>query len=324
MAQSQQTLRTLKSIPLENYVPDGGHVRSDLMPKLGTMARSEFSVDFELMCEVHDGYDAGDEDKASLPVIRVVPRPDDLKRQFLGSNVLPEDTNGQRRHEDEDSVPLLTSIGSASSGDQFADVFTTNETHEIALRGTLQAQIYGVTPGIEGLRSSKSEFKAHHFLTVKSGTSRTNMALSRKRANCVWWEIRAANKEDGVGDSFTLSASKDVSKLKMAIENAADDSSGRATLMFCSTADEGMFSDSIYPADYDKLLLLRTYNNLEDLEDRDMRPFYTKQGIMRIFKKMDADKGGVQLSKLFPRKTADENSTRKTLAKNWNISNFPE
>ena len=69
------------------------------------------------------------------------------------------------------------------------------------------------------------------------------------------------------------------------------------------------------------LLLLRTYN---DLEDRDMRPFYTKEGIMPIFKKMDADKGGIQLSKLFPRETVDENSTRKILAKNWNISNFPE
>lgn len=178
---------------------------------------------------------------------------------------------------------------------------------------------------------------------------------------------------------------KNDSELEMAIKDAADDLSGRATLMFCSTADEGMLSDPIYPVDYNKvvsvsatdrwghstsktmrakgvdiripgenieavgpayigtvtptvsgssvattlaagiaslaLLLLRTYN---DLEDRDMKPFYTKQGIMRIFKKMDADKGGIQLSKLFPRETAEESSTRKTLAKNWNISNFPE
>lgn len=44
---------------------------------------------------------------------------------------------------------------------------------------------------------------------------------------------------------------------------------------------------------------------------------------MRVFKKMDADKGGIQLGKLFPRETVDEKSTCETLAKNWNISNFP-
>ncbi|KAF1808003.1 hypothetical protein P152DRAFT_406335 [Eremomyces bilateralis CBS 781.70] len=208
MTQSEQTLRTLKSFPLENYVPDAAHVRSDLMPKLGTIVRSEFSVDFELVYEVHGDYDTGDEDNASLLVVRVVPRPDDLKRQFLWFNVtltvLPDETKGQRRDEHEDSVPLLASIEPASSGDQFADVFTTNETRETALKGTLQAQIYGVIPGIEGSRSSKSEFKAHHLLRVKSGTDRTNMALSRKRANRVWWEVRAANEGDGIGDSFTV------------------------------------------------------------------------------------------------------------------------
>lgn len=43
--------------------------------------------------------------------------------------------------------------------------------------------------------------------------------------------------------------------LKKAIEiTAANDSSGRATLMFCSTADEGVYSDPIYPVDHGKMV----------------------------------------------------------------------
>lgn len=208
MAQSQQMIRKLKSFDTEIYTPGSAQVRDDALPTLETIIGSGFAVDFDLVYEVHGGYDTGDEDNASLLVVRVVPRPDDLKRQFLWLKVtltvLPDGVKGQRGHEDEYNVPLLTSMEPASGGDQFADVFTTNESRETALKGTLQAQIWGVTPGAESSRTSKSEFKAHHLLRVKSRRDSTYMALSKKSFNRVWWEIHAANKEDGIGDSFTV------------------------------------------------------------------------------------------------------------------------
>lgn len=202
----------------------------------------------------------------------------------------------------------------------------------------------------------------------------------------LWQAIKWAleQKVDIISMSWTTRTSD--KHLERAVYEAADDSSGRATLMFCSTADEGMYSDNIYPADYDKkvvrvsatdrwghltskshgpkavniqipgenieavgpayigsvmphvsgssvatalaagiaslaLLLLRTYNNADD---RTMRRFYTKEGIMRVFNQMDADKGGIQLSKLFPLNMDKESTVHDTLQRNWSIENFPE
>jgi hypothetical protein len=209
MAHSQQIVRTLQSFPLENYVPDGLKIKKAALPeRLVITKKSKFSVDFELVYEVHGGYDMGDEDNASLLVIRVVPRPDDLKRQFVWFKVtltvLPEERKGQRTDEDKDSGPLLASFEPASSGDEFVDVFTENETRETALKGNLQVQMFGVTPGVEASMRHKCEFKTHHLLRIKSGTDRTNMALSERKVNRVWWELRAADPKDGIGDSFTV------------------------------------------------------------------------------------------------------------------------
>ncbi len=210
MAPSQQAIRTIRSICLEDFDPDSGQVRDDLPPKLGTITKSSFSVDFELVYEVHGGYNKGEEDNASLLVIRLVPKPDDLKRQFAWFRatltVLSEKIDDLDTVCD-DQIPTIISTEPASRGEQFADVFTTNETRENTFKASLQAQVQAITPGVEASRSSKSDFKQHHLLKVKSGTGRagrTILALSRKAANQAWWEVRAANEKDGTGDSLTV------------------------------------------------------------------------------------------------------------------------
>lgn len=171
--------------------------------------------------------------------------------------------------------------------------------------------------------------------------------------------------------------------LQAAISDASNPNSNkRPTLMFCSTADEGVYSETIYPADYGNnvvkvsatdrwgrlsaksqstqpvdiqipgenieavgpayigsvlptvsgssvatalaagiaslaLLLLRTYNKLEA---REVNKIYSKEGIMKVFKKMEADKAGIQLHNLFPREITNE--TKEQLAKDWKVSNF--
>lgn len=157
--------------------------------------------------------------------------------------------------------------------------------------------------------------------------------------------------------------------------------------MFCSTADEGIYSGPVYPADYDNtvsvaatdmyghlqatssggvnilvpgdnvsadgpsymekytsgtvsgssvatasaagiaslaLLLLKTFNQKEEKEFRD---FYTKNGIMKVFNKMqsDSDLTGIQLSGLFPGGGEDEDKMfhiGDLLHNAWQISKF--
>lgn len=206
MAQSQQILKTLPSFSLETYLdPELKRKKGNVPTKLTAVKNSRFSVDFQLLYEVHGGYDPGDEDNASLLVIRVIPRPDDIERQFISFkltlDVLPE---GRRRDENKDSGPLLASFEPASSGDQFFDVYTVTHTRETARKGNLQAQMYGAGAGAEVARMDRSEFKTHHYLRVTSGTDRTNMSLSGEWFNRVWWNIHAAKQGDGIGDSFTV------------------------------------------------------------------------------------------------------------------------
>ncbi|KAL4937618.1 hypothetical protein BDV06DRAFT_215742 [Aspergillus oleicola] len=70
------------------------------------------------------------------------------------------------------------------------------------------------------------------------------------------------------------------------------------------------------------LLLLRTYN---DIDEEALWPFYTKNGIMRIFSQMDAGKGALQIQNLFPRQKMDPSSLdAAAMASKWKIKNFLE
>ncbi|KAJ5657424.1 subtilisin-like protein [Penicillium longicatenatum] len=177
--------------------------------------------------------------------------------------------------------------------------------------------------------------------------------------------------------SMSWTTTKEHEGLKNAVRQAAYSGNRRATLMFCSTADEGAFSGTIYPVHYKDhvirvsatddwgfqtsqskgdspadvlvpgekaqaggpgyigntqdtvsgssvatalaaglaslaLLLLRTRNG----EDKRMREFYTKLGMMKVFNKMRAEENGVlKLSTLFP---IAENPDMAL----WDIENF--
>ncbi|GES57672.1 hypothetical protein ATEIFO6365_0001096100 [Aspergillus terreus] len=69
------------------------------------------------------------------------------------------------------------------------------------------------------------------------------------------------------------------------------------------------------------LLLLQTYN---DCSKGELSSFYTRDGIMRVFDRMDASKGGLQLQQLFPRDPVEPSNIHGTMASTWKIKNFPE
>jgi hypothetical protein len=179
---------------------------------------------------------------------------------------------------------------------------------------------------------------------------------------------------------------KEKTLLETAIANAfsATYEGQRQTLVFASTADEGTYSGSVYPADYPNvisvsatdhyghltpktagpkeahiqipgekitaygpvyiprgsegntatgssvatalaagiaslaLILLQTFNVDERAMTRaEMNKFYTREGILRVFNKMNSKTMGIQLDKLFPNEV-----DAKTLHELWNKDNF--
>lgn len=212
-------------------------------------------------------------------------------------------------------------------------------------------------------------------------------------ARAIDWAVE--QRVDIISISWTLKQQDD--KLKVAVERAAK----MKTLIFCSTPDEGVYSEA-WPVGWREhvlsvsatdswghmttktagadpvdiqipgenmhaagpsyiattpptvsgssvatalaagiaslaLLLLRTFNpnlskrdrqSTEDSDDRggrgEMDNFYTKEGIMRVFRQMGAPKTALQLSKLFPNESMDDYKILETLATKWNESNFPK
>ncbi|CRG83434.1 Serine/threonine-protein kinase smg-1 [Talaromyces islandicus] len=71
------------------------------------------------------------------------------------------------------------------------------------------------------------------------------------------------------------------------------------------------------------LLLLRAYNHVE--EDEAFWRFYTRNGIMGVFNRMDASKGALQVQHLFPSHPVDPSTLDAgAMSEKWNIRNFPE
>lgn len=200
-------------------------------------------------------------------------------------------------------------------------------------------------------------------------------------AEAIDWAVE--QKVDIISISWTLKQPDE--KLKKAIDRAI----ARPTLIFCSTPDEGVYSQA-WPVGYRNevlsvsatdhfghlttktagtepvdiqipgeniraagpayignvlptvsgssvatalaagiaslaLLLLRTFNpELGAPGHNEMKEFYTKKGIMRVFRGMGADKAAIKLSKLFPDEATDESKTLEKLAEYWNVNNLPD
>jgi Subtilase family len=217
---------------------------------------------------------------------------------------------------------------------------------------------------------------------AKSLPSATSFDTSSwRREQAVEWAIE--QKVDVISISWVTK--QDNRKLREAIKKAVanNDPERRPILVFCSTADEGIYSGPVYPANHDgtvsvaaadryghlqptspggvnilvpgdnvaadgpsylekyttgtvsgssvatasaagiaslALLLLKTFNKCEE---RDFRDFYTRDGIMRVFNKMqgNSELTGIQLAGLFPERS---NEHGKMLHNTWQLSKFPE
>ncbi|KAI1491853.1 hypothetical protein F5X96DRAFT_629727 [Biscogniauxia mediterranea] len=206
--------------------------------------------------------------------------------------------------------------------------------------------------------------------------------LPEHAAEAIKWCLE--QNVDVISISWVIKTPDDV--LKTAISKAVKDAGrSRRTLVFCSTADEGVYSGSVYPANYEgldvvsvaatdpygnlrppsdgrvnilvpgedieadgpsymsknvsrtvsgssvatalaagiaslALLMLQTFNDSSEGDNEEkLKEFYTKEGIMKVFKKMNSGSTGVQLANLFPNGV---NSDWRKLEEKWRLSNF--
>ncbi|KAL1615283.1 hypothetical protein SLS56_011864 [Neofusicoccum ribis] len=69
-------------LPMHDYVPDGGQVKSDLPERLALISRSKFTVSVARIYEVHGNFEPTTKGDTSLVVLKVAPRLADSKRCF--------------------------------------------------------------------------------------------------------------------------------------------------------------------------------------------------------------------------------------------------
>ncbi|KAL4923525.1 uncharacterized protein BDV17DRAFT_237241 [Aspergillus undulatus] len=198
------------TLTLDDYDPASGQVKSDLPDEHARIEGSNFSVKFQMLYEVHGDYkSASAHEDASLLVIRMIPFSHDPKEHLVSFKatftILPDEQQQQQQGSvDWSQAPILTSYEPSSGGAQHIKVLTTNETLEQAFEGALQFEGFGVSPGVKGSRTRRTEYDKHHMLQIESGAHRTG-SIPVVKHNTVWWRIQAADvKGAGIGDNFTV------------------------------------------------------------------------------------------------------------------------
>ncbi|KAI5861310.1 hypothetical protein GGS23DRAFT_145793 [Durotheca rogersii] len=157
----------------------------------------EVLVDYRILYEVHGSFDPWDTDNASLVVIAIDPFPTDRGRQFLRLSVrvsalaVPDENvqgDGARRND----VVRIEAF-EPSSREQPVYVWATNEARR---------SLASLQPGASREKPSTahtSKPERTHMLRVKSGWETANNGYGYAS-----WEVSAAEKARGIGDSFTV------------------------------------------------------------------------------------------------------------------------
>lgn len=201
------------SLQLEEHTENSATLRTDIAHHIGTAKGLGFFVDFKLVYEVHGSFDPSDTSNASLLVIRIVPFPKDIEKQFLWfkvklsvlSTANPRAADDDDDDDDEENMLQLKSFEPASQGEDFIDVYTTNESRERMAQLSGQVPIaQAATVGGQITSTNKSEFQRTHLLRVKGREEQSHSDLPRNVFNQAAWNIHAANEQQGIGDSFTV------------------------------------------------------------------------------------------------------------------------
>jgi hypothetical protein len=194
---------------LDDWNPDAAAVKSDSDQYLTTIPSRGFSVEFQIVHEIHGKYERNIqiEDNASLLVIRIIPRPKVSSNRILWFEVKlavrtylePDDYDAAMGND-----PEIIAYEPAPKGSVNYDDYTVKVTDEATSKTTLSIAppVGGVTGSEEFSKSRSKEYSVRTLHELKSGRDKSDLSMSRP--NRAWWDVTAANQQDGIGDSLTV------------------------------------------------------------------------------------------------------------------------
>lgn len=191
---------TEQEFSFNNYTEDSGELKSDLPEILGTFADSTNTVSFQRLHEVHGSYEPKSNISATLLVLRVIPkakggRPFKYFRvQLTFNNVAGSDPD--------DEPPSIFAYEPAQQGTQYISEIYTKVTKERNIEESLSAEQFGGGLSISASQKNAEEFQRRKLHTLDAGTDSDKM--TSRTQNIVWWELKAAEESNGVGDQLDI------------------------------------------------------------------------------------------------------------------------
>ena len=183
-----------------DYTEGSGELKSDLPEILGNLADRTYRVSFQRLHEVHGTYEPDSNIDATLLVLRVIPKAKDgrpfkyFRVQLTFNNVAGSDPD--------DEPPFISAHEPAQQGMQYISEIYTTVTKERNLEESLSAQQFGGGLSILASQKNAEEFQRRKLHTLQAGTDRDK--TNSRKPNIVWWELKAADESNGVGDQLDI------------------------------------------------------------------------------------------------------------------------
>lgn len=189
-------------LPLVDWTPGGGKLKSDLPRQIGTLSKPGYSVSLQHLYEVHGQFDKTSTDNASLLVLKICPKVDSPGRCFKNFEVTLAFTPAKGSKPNDDP-PYIVSYEPAQEGVVYFSEHFTNVTNTSSLQGSLTAQppVSGASLGLTTSKSKTAESQRRVLHKLSSGTV---YDTGDEGPNVVWWRLEPATESDGIGDSIAV------------------------------------------------------------------------------------------------------------------------
>lgn len=184
-------------------------VKSGDSEYLSTIPNRGFSVEFQVLREIHGDYEKESKvkDDASLLVIKMITHPKDREKKVLSCNVKLTVLMAISNLDDDYEIggnPEIVRYEPGGKGSVNYDDYSVKMTDQTsgALNLSIAPPTGGATIGGSFSQSRSKEYSIRLFHELSAGRDRSDLGMTN--ANRAWWDVTAANKQDGIGDSLTV------------------------------------------------------------------------------------------------------------------------
>ncbi|KAB8303089.1 hypothetical protein EYC80_004542 [Monilinia laxa] len=189
---------TEQEFSFNDYTEDSAELKTDLPEIIGTVNDSRNTVSFHRLHEVHGSFEPNPNKGATLLVLRVIPKAKNgrpfkyFRAQLTLYNIVRSG----------DEPPSIFGYGPAQQGIQYIDEFYKKVAKESSIHRSLTAEPFGGGLSTSASKTSKEECQSRKLHTLEAGTDNSDMRS--RNQNVVWWEVKAAEESNGIGDQLDI------------------------------------------------------------------------------------------------------------------------